>query len=105
MTRLYVGQLGAEITSDELRQLFAAQGFVVSSARVIYDREGGRSRGFGFVELGSLEDARRAIEDLNGIDIRGRKILVKEARPQEPRDGRGNGAGHREHTTNTTGAK
>ena len=105
MTKLYVGQLGAEISSDELRQLFAAQGFVVTSARVICDREGGRSRGFGFVEVGSLEEARRAVEDMNGIDIQGRKILVKEARPQEPRDGRGNGAGHGELTTNTTGAK
>jgi cold-inducible RNA-binding protein len=104
MTKLYVGQLGAEISSDELRQLFAAQGFIVTSARVICDREGGRSRGFGFVELGSLEEARRAVEDLNGIDIRGRKILVKEARPQEPRDGRGNGTGHHKQTTNTTGA-
>jgi RNA recognition motif-containing protein len=105
MTKLYVGQLEAEITSDELRQLFAAQGFMVTSARVICDREGGRSRGFGFVELGSLEDARRAVDDLNGTDIRGRKILVKEARPQEARDGRGSGAGHRERTVDTTGAK
>lgn len=79
MTKLYVGQLGAEISSDELRQLFAAQGFVVTSARVICDREGGRSRGFGFVEFSSEDEAQRAIDALNGMDVRGRKLLVKEA--------------------------
>lgn len=105
MTKLYIGQLVAEITNDELRQLFAAQGFVVTSARVICDREGGRSRGFGFVEFGSPEEAQRAIEDLNGIDIRGRKILVKEARPQEARDNRGHAAGRGIPTASTTGAK
>jgi cold-inducible RNA-binding protein len=108
MTKLYVGQLSAEITNDELHQLFSKRGFVVTSARVVCDREGGRSRGFGFVEFGSLNDAQRAIEELNGMDIQGRKILVKEARPQESRDGRGNGAGHTgrvESSKTTTGAK
>jgi RNA recognition motif-containing protein len=79
MTKLYVGQLLAEITSDELHQLFSSKGFSVTSARVICDREGGRSRGFGFVEFGSQDDAERAIEELNGMDVRGRKIVVKEA--------------------------
>jgi cold-inducible RNA-binding protein len=79
MTKLYVGQLSAEITNDELQQLFSARGFAVTSARVICDREGGRSRGFGFVEFGSEDDAERAIDELNGTDVRGRKILVKEA--------------------------
>ncbi|GAC1633947.1 MAG: RNA-binding protein [Candidatus Acidiferrum sp.] len=79
MTKLYVGQLAAEITNEELQQLFAAQGFAVLSARVICDREGGRSRGFGFVEFVSDGEAQRAIEELNGLDIRGRKLLVKEA--------------------------
>ena len=79
MTKLYVGQLSAEITNDELHQLFTAKGFVVTSARVICDREGGRSRGFGFVEFGSEDDAERAIDELNGMDVRGCKILVKEA--------------------------
>lgn len=79
MTKLYVGQLAAEITNEELQQLFATQGFAVLSARVICDREGGRSRGFGFVEFVSDDEAQRAIEELNGLDIRGRKLLVKEA--------------------------
>jgi len=79
MTKLYVGQLSAEITSSELHQLFSTKGFTVTTARVICDREGGRSRGFGFVEFGSEDDAERAIEELNGMDVRGRKILVKEA--------------------------
>lgn len=79
MTKLYVGQLSAEITNEELHQLFTARGFLVTSARVICDREGGRSRGFGFVEFGSDDDAERAIDELNGMDVRGRKILVKEA--------------------------
>jgi RNA recognition motif-containing protein len=79
MTKLYVGQLSAAITNDELHQLFSTRGFTVTSARVICDREGGRSRGFGFVEFGSEDDAQRAIEELNGLDIHGRKIVVKEA--------------------------
>lgn len=79
MTKLYVGQLAAEITNDELHRLFSTKGFVVTSARVICDREGGRSRGFGFVEFGSEDDAERAIDELNGMEVRGRKILVKEA--------------------------
>ena len=79
MTKLYVGQLSAEITNEELHQLFTARGFLVTSARVICDREGGRSRGFGFVEFGSEDDAERAIDELNGMDVRVRKILVKEA--------------------------
>src|SRR5882724_7606088 len=88
MTKLYVGHLSSEITSEELQQLFSKKGFVVTSARVICDREGGRSRGFGFVEFASQDDARRAIEELNGMDIQGRPLLVKEARPQVSRDGR-----------------
>jgi len=108
MTKLYVGQLSAEITNDELHQLFSTRGFLVTSARVICDREGGRSRGFGFVEFGSADDAQRAVEELNGLDIRGRKLLVKEARPQEPRDGRGDRggrSGHGDRATSTTSVK
>jgi len=89
MTKVYVGQLSPEITNEELRQLFSERGLLVTSARVTCDREGGRSRGFGFVELGSREDAELAIEKLNGMDIRGRKILVREARPPGQHDGRG----------------
>ncbi len=105
MTKLYVGQLSAEITNDELQQLFGAKGFAVTSARVICDREGGRSRGFGFVEFGSLDDAQRAIEEMNGMDIQGRKLVVKEAVPQESR---GTGARRAEHShrpTTVAGAK
>jgi RNA recognition motif-containing protein len=74
---------------------------------VICDREGGRSRGFGFVEFGSADDADRAVEELNGLDIQGRKLLVKEARPQEARDGREGGgrAGRGDRVTTTTGVK
>lgn len=107
MTKLYVGHLSSEITSDELQQLFSTKGFVVTSARVICDREGGRSRGFGFVEFASQDDARRAIEELNGMDIQGRPLLVKEARPQEARDGRGNDgrAARSDRAPSLTGAK
>src|SRR5258708_40300210 len=75
MTKLYIGQLSAEITNEELHQLFTAKGFLVTSARVICDREGGRSRGFGFVGFGSDDDAERAHDELNGKDDRGRKML------------------------------
>jgi RNA recognition motif-containing protein len=85
MTKLYVGNLTANVTNDGLRQLFSDRGFQVSSARIICDREGGRSRGFGFVEFGSLEDAEKAIADLNGVDLEGRALQVKQAQPQEPR--------------------
>lgn len=88
MTKLYVGNLSSEVTTDDLQRIFGNKGFQVTSARVICDREGGRSRGFGFVEFASLDDAERAIDQLNGADMKGRALLVKEARPQEPRDGR-----------------
>lgn len=88
MTKLYVGNLSSEMTNDALEQLFSTRGFQVTSARVICDREGGRSRGFGFVEFASEEDAQRAIGELNGLDMAGRALLVKEARPQVSRDGR-----------------
>ena len=80
----------------------------MTSARVICDREGGRSRGFGFVEFASQADAQRAIEELNGLDIQGRALLVKEARPQESRDGRGNDGGRTarsDRAASLTGAK
>ena len=92
MTKLYVGQLSPEITDEELGQLFSDRGLLVTSARVTCDREGGRSRGFGFVELGSGDDAQHAIEKLNGTDIRGRKILVREAHQQGQPVGRGDRA-------------
>ncbi|MBZ5527582.1 MAG: RNA-binding protein [Acidobacteriia bacterium] len=82
MTKLYVGNLSSEVTNDGLQQLFSDKGFAVTSARVICDREGGRSRGFGFVEMESREDAERAVGELHGLDLKGKALQVNEARPQ-----------------------
>ena len=90
--KLYVGNLSYETTEDELRQLFGEAGEVVSAA-VITDRETGRSKGFGFVEMASAEDAKKAIEQLNGTKFMERSLTVNEARPQQPREGRGFGGG------------
>src|SRR6266403_1507319 len=87
MAKLYIGNLAGEVTDEGLQELFVGKGFKVTSARVICDREGGRSRGFGFVELGSSEDAARAIGEMNGLSVQGRALQVNEARPQEPRTG------------------
>ena len=87
MAKLYVGNLSGEVTDNGLQELFTGKGFQVTSARVICDREGGRSRGFGFVELGSSDDVVRAIGEMNGLSIEGRALQVNEARPQEPRTG------------------
>lgn len=88
--KLYVGGLPYATTEDQLQELFAAHGTVVS-ARVITDKFTGRSRGFGFVEMSSGEEAEQAIEALNGSDLGGRKLTVSEARPQERRSGFGGG--------------
>ncbi|MDP2623133.1 MAG: RNA-binding protein [Actinomycetota bacterium] len=77
---IYVGNLSYSMTSDELERLFAEHG-QVDSAAVIMDRDTGRSRGFGFVEMPD-DDARKAIEALNGADHGGRKLNVNEARPR-----------------------
>jgi RNA recognition motif-containing protein len=87
MTKLYVGNLAFGMTDESLQQLFAGKGYQVSSARVITDRETGRSRGFGFVELGASDDAAKAIGELNGLEVDGRQLQVNEARPQESRGG------------------
>ncbi len=87
---IYVGNLAFEVTDDELRQLFAAYGDV-DTASVIKDRFSGESRGFGFVEMPSREDAMAAIEALNGTDLHGRDITVNEAKPKAPRQGGGGG--------------
>jgi cold-inducible RNA-binding protein len=89
MTRLYIGNLSAEFTNDKLQELFSGKGFRFTSARVICDREGGRSRGFGFVEFASQEEAERAIGELNGTDVGGRSLQVSEARSREVRGGHG----------------
>jgi RNA recognition motif-containing protein len=89
MTKLYVGNLAFSMTDDTLLQLFTGKGYKVGSARIITDRETGRSRGFGFVELGPEDDAAKAIGEFNGLDIDGRALQVNEARPQEFRGGGG----------------
>ncbi len=87
---IYVGNLPFGATDDDLQRLFAAYGDV-SSASVIKDRFSGESRGFGFVEMPSREDAMAAIEALNGTDFQGRSITVNEAKPKTPREGGGGG--------------
>jgi RNA recognition motif-containing protein len=91
--KIYVGNLPWSTTSATLESLFSAHG-TVSSAEVIADRETGRSRGFGFVEMESDEACQRAIEALNGTEVDGRAITVNEARERAPRpDGGGYGGG------------
>lgn len=86
--KLYVGNLSFQTSSQELEELFAGFG-TVESATVVEDRETGRSRGFGFVEMASQEDAEKAIAELNGQEVSGREIKVNEAKPREDRGGRG----------------
>lgn len=93
-TKLYVGNLSYKVNKSDLEQMFAAYG-KVASAQVITDRETQRSKGFGFVEMGSEQEAQAAIAALNGKSIEGRALTVNEARPQEPRPGGGAGAGQR----------
>lgn len=88
--KLYVGGLPYEVTDESLREMFSEAG-TVESATVIIDRMSGRSRGFGFVEMTSDDEAGKAIEMLDGKEIDGRKITVNEARPQEQRRERGGG--------------
>jgi RNA recognition motif-containing protein len=93
-TKLYVGGLPYATTDEELQTAFAAHGSV-TSAKVITDRETGRSKGFGFVEFDNDDEANKAIEAMNDSDMGGRKIVVSVARPMERRDGGGNGGGFR----------
>lgn len=90
--RLYVGNLSYNTSDSELEALFESYG-PVQSAQVIVDRDTGRSKGFGFVEMGSDEAALSAIDALNGQEINGRELTVNEARPREERGGRGGGGG------------
>lgn len=93
--RLYVGNLSYQVDSSELEQMFSAHG-TVTSAEVISDRMTGRSKGFGFVEMGSDEEAQAAIAALNGQENNGRALTVNEAKPREerPRGGGGGGGGY-----------
>ena len=96
-SKLYVGNLPYETNEDDLQTLFAEVG-AVETVTVMRDRDTGRARGFGFVEMGSEQDAQKAIEQLNEKPFGGRTLTVNEARPQEPRGagggfGRGNDRG------------
>lgn len=85
MAKLFVGNLPYTLTSDALRAVFEKVG-KVTDANVVTDKETGRSRGFGFVEMASDDDAKKAIAELNETEVEGRKIFVSEARPQQPRE-------------------
>ena len=87
---IYVGNLSYQLKEDEIRDAFAAFG-EVESARMITDRDTGRSKGFGFVEMPNREEALAAIEGLNETELGDRQITVNEARPKAPRDNRGGG--------------
>lgn len=95
-TKLFVRSLAYAVDDDQLRELFATVG-TVESAKVIMDRDTNRSKGFGFVEMSTEDEAKAAIEQLDGKDLAGRQIFVSEARPQEKREPRqfsgGNGGG------------
>ena len=84
--KLYVGNLPYSVSDSDLQAMFEAHG-TVQSAQVIMDRDTGRSKGFGFVEMGDSNEADEAIESLNGQDVNGRKLTVNEARPREERSG------------------
>ncbi len=86
--KLFVGSLSYNVTDDQLQEFFAQAG-TVESAKVIIDRVSGRSRGFGFVEMSSDEEAQKAVDELNGKEIDGRAIVVNEARPMGDRPRRG----------------
>jgi RNA recognition motif-containing protein len=93
-SKLYVGGLPYSVTEGQLEQIFAEHGSV-QSARVISDKFTGQSRGFGFVEMGSTEEAQKAIDALNNTQLEGRTLVVNEARPQEKRSFGGGGGGNR----------
>jgi len=90
--KLYVGNLPFSATESDLRQAFEAHG-QVTSATIVMDRETGRPRGFGFIEMASDDEARAAIEAMNGANLGGRNLTVNEARPREAGGGGGGGRG------------
>jgi RNA recognition motif-containing protein len=91
-SKLYVGNLSYNTNGSDLEQLFSQHG-TVQSAEVISDRDTGRSKGFGFVQMGSDDEAQAAIAALNGQEHDGRQLTVNEAKPKEPRSGGGGGYG------------
>jgi len=91
--KLYIGNLSFQTTSSELEELFTSIG-VVESATVVEDRDTGRSRGFGFVEMATQEEGEKAIAEFDGKDFAGRSIKVNEAKPREDRSN-GNGRSNR----------
>jgi RNA recognition motif-containing protein len=82
--KLYVGSLPYSVTEDELRELFSAYG-PIESVRIITDKFTGQSKGFGFVEMANGEDAKKAIEAVNGMKLNGRTLIVNDARPEQQR--------------------
>lgn len=97
--KLYVGGLAYSVTDSELEEFFAAQG-KVTSAVVIMDRDTGRSKGFGFVEMDDPADGQKAIAELNGKELNGRAISVNEARPREDRPPRRSFGGGNDNNSN-----
>ncbi len=91
-TKLYVGNLAFETTSQDLQELFSQAG-TVESASIVEDRDTGRSRGFAFVEMSTKEEAAAAIDQFNGKEVGGRALKVNEAKPRENRGGGGRGFG------------
>lgn len=86
---IYVGNLSYDMTENDLHELFGGYGAIVK-ANIIIDRDSGRSKGFGFVEMEDSEEGKRAIEELDGQDVKGRNLKVNEARPREERPPRRN---------------
>jgi cold-inducible RNA-binding protein len=91
--KLYVGNLAYQTSGDDLQQLFSKAG-TVETASVVEDRETGRSRGFGFVEMSSKEEGNAAIQQFNGQELGGRALNVNEAKPRENRNGGGGQSRH-----------
>lgn len=87
---IYAGNLDFSLTEDELQEVFAEYGEVVS-VKIVKDRETGRAKGFGFVEMTDDDAGRKAIEELEGAELKGRNLRVNEARPREERPNRGGG--------------
>ena len=89
--KIYVGNLSYSVSDQDLGEVFAQYGNV-ESARIVTDRESGRSKGFGFVEMSTDDEAKEAIEKLNGTEFGGRNMNVSEAKPMAPRENRGGGS-------------